>query len=250
MNYIVYDLEFNQKPQDFKADQYYKSHSLPFEIIQIGALKLNEKLETLTNFNALIKPNVYPKIHPFVEKLTGIDNRAVSLSKSFTQVYDEFIDFICDEDTVLCIWGSADIRELIKNIEFYNLSAAAISKSYIDIQKYASEYFEAPKDSRISLKTAINLFNLPIIGEFHDAFNDAYYTAEVFKCIFDGEIKPQIFIPVKLKTAQKVRERVDTFALIKQFEKMYDREMSEEEKAIIMLAYNMGRTKQFTIRSE
>ena len=36
-------------------------------------------------------------------------------------------------------------------------------------------------------------------------------------------------------------------SLIKQFEKMYKRKMSEEEKSIISLAYNMGKTRQFIL---
>jgi hypothetical protein len=34
-------------------------------------------------------------------------------------------------------------------------------------------------------------------------------------------------------------------SLIQQFEKMYDREMTKEEKSIIILAYKMGKTNQF-----
>lgn len=38
---------------------------------------------------------------------------------------------------------------------------------------------------------------------------------------------------------------LDEYSLIKQFEKMYNREMSEDEKSIIRLAYLMGNTNQF-----
>ena len=45
---------------------------MPFEIIQIGALKLNENLETISTFDSLIKPTIYKYIHPFVANLTKI----------------------------------------------------------------------------------------------------------------------------------------------------------------------------------
>ena len=58
-------------------------------------------------------------------------------------------------------------------------------------------------------------------------------------------MKPKIYIPKSRKLDQNPKEKIDTVALIKQFEKMYDREMSEEEINIIKTAYMMGKTKQF-----
>ena len=56
-----------------------------------------------------------------------------------------------------------------------------------------------------------------------------------------------IYIPAPPRRISRPKEKIDTFSLINQFEKMYNREMSEEEKSIIKLAYMMGKTKQFII---
>lgn len=72
MNYIIYDLEFNKKCLDSTEAECSNASSLSFEIIQIGALKLNENFQTVSKFNALIKPTVYPSIHPYIENLTKI----------------------------------------------------------------------------------------------------------------------------------------------------------------------------------
>ncbi|MBK1811511.1 exonuclease domain-containing protein [Clostridium sp. YIM B02505] len=248
MNYVIYDLEFNQKYIDFPEENPSSSSRLPFEIIQIGALKLNERFETLSSFNALIKPEVYPNIHPYVEKLTRINNNTVSSSKDFVSVYKEFLEFIGDDQVILCVWGTVDIKELLRNIEFYNLSSSSISKYYIDVQKTASLYLKSPNNSKVGLKTAIELLNLKSDNEFHDAFNDAYYTSEIFKTIYDNtNIKPSIYSPNTSRKSKEPKEKIDTVSLIKQFEKMYNREMSSEEKTIIKLAYNMGRTRQFVV---
>ncbi|GFZ31336.1 exonuclease [Clostridium zeae] len=249
MNYIIYDLEFNQKYIGFPEDDSNNTSRLPFEIIQIGALKLNESFETLSSFNALVKPKVYPNIHPYVEKLTKINDEIVSSSKDFISVYDDFLNFIGDDPVVLCVWGTVDIKELLRNIEFYSLTTSSISKYYIDVQRNASLYLKSPNNSKVGLKTAIELLNLNTDNEFHDAFNDAYYTSEIFKTIYDDTVKPSIYSPTPYRKATTPKEKVDTVSLIKQFEKMYDREMSAEEKAIIKLAYNMGRTRQFVVHS-
>ncbi len=39
-------------------------------------------------------------------------------------------------------------------------------------------------------------------------------------------------------------------SVFKQFEKMYNRELSKDEKNIIELAYTMGRTRQFIIEEK
>ena len=70
MFYIVYDLEFNQKDKHYTSNEYNNKTNLPFEIIQIGAVKLNEDFEIVSAFNSLIKPTVYTTIHPYIEELT------------------------------------------------------------------------------------------------------------------------------------------------------------------------------------
>lgn len=88
---------------------------------------------------------------------------------------------------------------------------------------------------------------IPLETEFHKAFNESYYTAEVFKKI-NSNIKPEIYNFVddmKSKRQESKKTTLDTDKLIAQFEKMYNRKMSIEEQAIINLAYNMGHTNQF-----
>ncbi|MFR6581963.1 MAG: hypothetical protein ACLURP_08015 [Ruminococcus sp.] len=49
MNYIVFDLEWNQSP----GGKRWSNSRLPFEIIEIGAIKLNEEKEiVLDSFSA------------------------------------------------------------------------------------------------------------------------------------------------------------------------------------------------------
>ena len=244
MIYIIYDLEFNQKIKDSIENENNQFSTIPFEIIQIGAIKLNENFETISTFNSLIKPTIYKTIHPIVETLTKITDDQVSSCKDFISVYKDFINFIGNDEIILCVWGIVDIKELIRNIKFYNLSASQISR-YIDIQAYASKYLKTEKKSKIGLKNAIELLNIPIEGDFHNAFYDAYYTAEIFKIIHDHNMKPIVYISSPERKSAQHKEKIDLISLIEQFEKMYNREMSEEEKSIIKLAYIMGKTGQF-----
>jgi inhibitor of KinA sporulation pathway (predicted exonuclease) len=254
MNYIVFDLEFNQKYED-KKDQNEESNeckekeknlNLPFEIIQIGAVKLNENFEKLSTFNFLIKPTIHTILHPYVETLTKINGDDINSSETFPYIYDKFIKFIGEEEAILCVWGIVDIKELLRNIKFHNLSTASLPLKYIDVQSHASKYFNIQKGLKIGLKTAIELLDISLQGDFHDAINDAYYTGEVLKKIFNKNIKPLLYT-VSSRNTSYIKETVDMNAVFSQFKKMYKRSLTKEEKSMISLAYTMGRTKQFVV---
>ena len=68
MEYIVLDLEWNQSNTG-KEDAVEK---LPFEIIEIGAIKLNNERVMVSEFNELVKPQVYHEMHKITSKLIHI----------------------------------------------------------------------------------------------------------------------------------------------------------------------------------
>ena len=249
MNYIIFDLEYNQQhPDDINPSE--PKPPLLFEIIQIGAIKMSKDLNSISVVNSLVKPNIHLKLHPYVENLTKINMEDLNKSSNFKSVYTDFINFIGKEENILVVWGNSDIKELIKNIEFYNLDSSKISNKYIDIQSYASKLFQLPKGQKISLKNAVEALNIPVEGDFHDAFYDAHYTAEVFKAIYTKKLSPSTFIKNTEKRPKVKKEKLDSKALIKEFEKIYNRKMSEEEIKMIRLAYFMGKTKQFILKDE
>lgn len=45
------------------------------EIIQIGAIKLNQTLEVVDSFNERIAPQYYTELHPKVAEITKLSNR-------------------------------------------------------------------------------------------------------------------------------------------------------------------------------
>lgn len=245
MNYIIYDLEFNQEDPNNKEKNTSHNSKLLFEIIQIGAIKVDEYFKVIDKFNALVKPSVYKTLHPYVENLTKISMDEVYLSKTFPEVFDDFVNFIGSDNPILCVWGATDIKELIKNIKFHKLPIELIPKDYIDIQLHASKHLKAPKGSRIGLRNAVDLLNIEENGEFHDAYYDSLYTFEVFKQIYNPNIKPMIYIDTPSKRERASKEVIDIDALFNQFNKIYSREMSDEEKEIIRVAYMMGKTRQF-----
>lgn len=248
MNYIVFDLEFNQGYSSEKENL--TNPKCPFELIQIGAVKLNKNLNIISTFDSLIKPEIYTDINPFVKGLTGIEIESLNEASPFKSVFNEFIQFINEDRSILCVWGNADMKELFRNIKYHMLDTSLVPREYINIQRYASKYLNCPRGTNVGLSNAAELFGVPIKNKFHDALNDAYYTAEIFSRIFNKKIKTEIYDPDKQirSNKQNVRKKkIDIENLFKQFEKMFNREMTEEEKLIIKFAYMMGKTNQFQV---
>jgi inhibitor of KinA sporulation pathway (predicted exonuclease) len=252
MNYIIFDLEFNQGYNFTKGSKSITNSKCPFEIIQIGAVKLDDNLHTVSTLNRLIKPKIYTVINPFVKEITSITEESLEMAKPFYEIYKEFIEFIKEDVSILCVWGMSDMKELFRNVIFFQLDTSLVPKKYINIQRFTSKYLNCQVGTNIGLSKAVELFNIPSKNQFHDALNDAYYTSEVFKKIFNEEIKPEIYDldkQIKQNRTTNKKQITDTTKLFKQFEKMFHREMSSEEKTIIKLAYMMGKTNQFQVEA-
>lgn len=253
MNYVVFDLEFNQEYNPIKTNKNTTNTKCPFEIIQIGAVKLDRELKIIDTLNSLVKPNIYTSLNPFIQEMTGITIDQLSKAKPFIEVYKDLAEFVRGQDNVLCTWGMVDIKELFRNLEYYNLDTSLIPREYINLQLYTSKYLNCPKGTSIGLKRAVELLEISFTDGFHNAYYDAYYTSEIFKKIYNKKIKTNIYKSqkeIKLERHENLRKKIDTYKLIKQFEKMFDREMTQEEQKIIKLAYMMGKTNQFQIKNE
>ena len=75
MEYIVLDMEWNQALNfsEMVKDPVF----LTGEIIQIGAIKLNQTLEVVDSFNERIAHQYYTELHPKVAEITKLSNRAL-----------------------------------------------------------------------------------------------------------------------------------------------------------------------------
>lgn len=256
MNYIVFDLEFNQDPESF-LDLRQLEHSstsktkYPFEIIQFGAVKLDMDFNALETFNRLVKPSIYSRISPYVTELTGITSESLKSEAPFEQVLKEFANFSKKEESIFCVWGMTDLKELYRNIKYFNLEEILLPKKYINIQPHTSVYLGMSKKKLLRLSYCVEALGIDIKKPFHHALNDALYTAEVFKKIYHPSIQPRSYDPSKSTRIIRSKKMVlDYPKIIAQFEKMFSREMTKEDQEIIRLAYHMGKTGQFLIESE
>ena len=174
MNYIILDLEWNQS----STGEEEVSKILPFEIIEIGAIKLNNRRKMIDEFNELIKPQVYHEMHHITKKLIHLQMEQLEKGRPFPEIMEEFRRWF-GEDYIFCTWGPLDLVELQRNIRYYNLEPLADKPfKFLDVQKLFSIACEDRK-SRRTLEYAIDFLNIEKDIPFHRAFSDAYYTAKI-----------------------------------------------------------------------
>ena len=185
MNYIVFDLEWNQGME--------RSPDKPgFEIIEIGAVKLDENFRLLARYQSLIKPQMYTTMHRITAELVHLDIRDLQDARPFAEVGEEFLRW-CGEDYIFCIWGSQDLTEFQRNMDYYHMKP--LSKGplkYYDVQKL---YSLACEDGRVRSALSRIVEEEQLIEDevpFHRAFGDAYYTARIFRKIADRELLERV----------------------------------------------------------
>lgn len=177
MNYIVLDLEWNQSPSGKKntvAD-------IPFEIIQIGAVKLDNEYNITDEFNKNICPKVYMQLHSKVQEVVCVTmDELLESGEDFESVIRDFLNW-CGDEYIFCTWGSMDLTELQRNMKYYNIEGDFPTPFlYYDLQKLFSICYSDGK-TRITLEHAIEQLEIQSDEEYHRAVNDARYTAKVMK---------------------------------------------------------------------
>lgn len=191
MNFIVYDTEFSQpQPKLYNANSGFRPNPIsPFEVIEIGAVKVNENLEITDSFQRLVRPVIYKRLSPIVVRKTGITKRElVTKGENFRKVIQDFKKW-AGRDFILCTWSSNDMMILRKNCRFHRLECDWLHQ-YYDVQKYCSRLLGLPEHQAIGLKRALNTLQIDVEGKLHRALEDAFHTAKILVEVLRREESP------------------------------------------------------------
>ena len=174
MRYIIFDLEWNQ-PFD-EAATIQEPVYLTGEIVEIGAVKLDENFCPMDELRLYITPKFYTKMHKQIAALTGIhDKDLAERGIPFPEAYQKFVSW-CGEEYAFMTWSMNDMPMLIDNMILHGIDVSDLPECY-DIQRiFSREIMHG--ETRYSLDTALTL--LKEKGDTsHDALHDARNTAKV-----------------------------------------------------------------------
>ena len=151
------------------------------EIIQIGAVMLNETYEMVSRFSTYVKPR-YGKIDPFIATLTGISERAIKNAPDIEAALEEMLLWIGENNVYFYSWSDNDYYQIRNEIQ-YKCSRNSRWEEMLDQSKwidYQKEFGERLESTRLyKLAEALDLSEIDTEGNLHDGLDDALNTARL-----------------------------------------------------------------------
>jgi len=226
MNYIVLDLEWNQSNTGREPEV----KEIPFEIIDIGAVKLDRERKEIGRYGQLVKPVVYQQMHKVTGNLIHLQMQDLQKGKPFTEVIPKFLSW-CGEDFVFCTWGPLDLFELQRNMHYHHMKPLSdCSVRFLDVQKLFSIAFypEQKAGQRHNLEYAIDFLKIEKDVPFHRAYSDAYYTARILE-----QLPQEVLLNYSIDTYILPRTRQDEIhVLFHDYMKYISREFEDKQTAL------------------
>jgi inhibitor of KinA sporulation pathway (predicted exonuclease) len=177
MNRIFIDLEMNGIPEEREAERAICST----EVIEIGAVMLDENNREIRSFCRFVKPIYSEEIFPVIEELTGITTQMVAGEKTFEKVLPDFLSW-CGRDYLIYSWSSCDLWQLRHEIRLKNLRLSPGLKymfsHWHDFQREFSSFFNIHRG--LALEKAVAVSGIRYSGHAHDGLVDARATAQLW----------------------------------------------------------------------
>ena len=186
MKYVVIDLEMNPIASVYMAER----AICKLEVIEIGAILLDEAYQEIGSFVTLVKPYFNSRIEKRYEKLTGIKTSMVEQESYFDDDLRMFFFWwkSIEDDIQIIQWSDNDYAQISREIQLKNVSLSVQDKKYIDTAwlDFQFEYGHTlGLEHNVSLKDAVMYAGKDFCGHQHDALVDARNTASLFGIVRD-----------------------------------------------------------------
>ena len=176
MHYIVLDLEWNQPFSKERAVRLPSGRLLMSEVIQIGAVRLDEERRIADHFLSAVAPRYYRELHYKVKQLTGLSGKQLNGAPGLAEAAEAFREW-CGEDFVFLSWSNMDLPILLENLELHGLDSGWVGAWY-DLQQIFNVQTNSTGGQK-SLTAALEQLQIQIDTPLHDALNDAFATARI-----------------------------------------------------------------------
>ena len=178
MNYIILDLEWNNT--FLKKEKRFIN-----EILQIGAVKLNNRFDIIDSFQVTVKSSLTKKLSNRVKELTGITNEEMLLGVSLEEAVKQYNNWVSN-GSITMTWSNSDLYAILENSKvFLNEKLTLNIEKYVNLQAFVQNELRISGfeiNNQISLNNAATLLNISTEGfELHNARDDSAIAALLLK---------------------------------------------------------------------
>jgi DNA polymerase III epsilon subunit-like protein len=184
MEYIILDLEW---------DNVYLARKKRFinQILQIGAVKLDENFNITETFNEIICSDISKKVTNSFAKLTGITTEIMRQGIEFSEAVRKYNSFAKSADVTMT-WSNSDLYTIIDNQNYLLKNDIKFEiKKYLDLQKLVQSSLRKvgyESKNQISVEGAAQLLSIEAESfELHNALDDCKVCALMFKKCYEKE---------------------------------------------------------------
>lgn len=185
MNHLVIDLEMCKVPKNYRGRYKYA-----YEIIQIGAVLLDEEFREIATLSQFVHPE-HGVIDHFITDLTGIQRGQVKNAPLLKDALRHMIDWLGNREYRVYAWSETDHQQLNHELEAKSIQDPMIrafmkEEQWVDYQKVFGDRYSF--DHAIGLEEALALTRIEPEGRFHDGLSDAVNTGKLIAVL---ELNPE-----------------------------------------------------------
>ena len=177
MRYIIFDLEATCWRHEYEPDN--------MEIIEIGAVALDENGEISGEFSCFVRPVMHPKLSDFCVKLTSIAQNDVDGAEVFVVAFARFVEWARagDEPFALVSWGGFDPQQLQRECARAGLEYPASFARHVNIKQRFAKARELEKP--VGMARALKMLDFSLSGTHHRGIDDARNIAAIAQTMLE-----------------------------------------------------------------
>ena len=191
MKHVVVDLEMNPVSREFRE----VSRKLNEEVIEIGAVRLDENFQQEAEFQCYVKPE-YGPIKKHITSLTGITQAMVADKKTYAACFQDFVDWVGEEETKIYSWSMSDIKQLRSECRYKlpDFDIGWLNARWVDLQQEFDDRLGL--HNSLALKHALGAMDHKFEGTQHTALADAINTSAILTLMQDDAKFKETMKPV------------------------------------------------------
>lgn len=151
------------------------------EIIEIGAVLLDDYYKILSEFQAFVKPISSTVLSEFCKNLTSITQEDIDHAEIFPVVFKSFV--VWAEKTagakvkniVFCSWGYYDEKQLIKDCQFHK-----VQYPFLRHRSLKHEFAKRKNIKPMGMEKTLQFCGMKIDGTHHRALDDVKNITKIF----------------------------------------------------------------------
>ena len=191
MKHVVVDLEMNPVSREFREVR----RKLNEEVIEIGAVRLDENFQQEAEFQCYVKPE-YGPIKKHITSLTGITQAMVADKKTYAACFQDFVDWVGEEETKIYSWSMSDIKQLRSECRYKlpDFDISWLNARWVDLQQEFDDRLGL--HNSLALKHALGAMDHKFEGTQHTALADAINTSAILTLMQDDAKFKETMKPV------------------------------------------------------